>query len=187
MIGAPRAILLGLMAAWSVALPARAQTVVTPLLSANVNTSPGFLDLDDAASRTHIGGGVVVSRLTDGWFGVEGEAVLTPSAFSGGDLVESSRLLTATGSVLVMFPERWRMRLYVSLGAGVGRIKSVDVAELFVVDSTQAMLTAGAGGWIWLSPRAGIRTSIRFLRSVSSVESAPLETWQPSVGVSIRF
>ena len=171
----------------AVATPARAQTIVTPLVSANINTSPGFIDLDDAASDTHIGGGVVVSRLTGGWFGMEGEAMLTPSAFSGGDLVESSRLLTATGSVLAMFPERWRLRLYVSLGAGVGHLKSEDVAKLFVVDSTQALLTAGAGAWLWLSPRAGIRTSIRFLRSVSSVESAPFETWQPSVGVSIRF
>jgi hypothetical protein len=171
----------------AVAAPARAQTVVTPLLSANITTSPGFIDLDDGASRTHAGFGVAVSQLTAGWLGVEGAVMLTPSLFSGGDLVESSRLLTATGSLLVTGPARWRVRPYVSLGIGLAQIESDDVAHLFAVDSSQLAASIGAGAWTWFTPRIGLRTSIDFLRTVHAIESGPLETLQLSAGVSIRF
>lgn len=169
--------------------PAESQVVVTPFVSANVHTSPGFIDLDDAARKVHGGFGVAVSRLTERWIGVEGETTLMPSAFSGHGLVESSRLLTASGGVLVIAPARWRwvVRPYVSFGAGVAQIKSEDVALLFVVDSWHPVASAGIGAWAWLGPRIGIRTAIRFVRSVRTVELDSLETWQPSVGISLRF
>ena len=169
------------------AAPARAQTIVTPLVSANINTTPGFIDLDDAATRTHIGVGMAMSRLTRGWLGVEGEVMLTPSAFSGGDLVETSRLVTATGHVLAMGPSVWRLRPFVAFGVGVAQITSDDVAHLFAVDSSRLVATIGGGAWTWLTPRVGIRAGIGFLRTVREVDSGPFETWRPSGGVSIRF
>lgn len=81
---------------------AQAQIVVTPFVSVNLRTAPGFIDLDDAARDLHGGFGVAVSMVTDGWLGAEGEMALTPSAFSGHDLVTSSRLLTASGGVLAI-------------------------------------------------------------------------------------
>lgn len=168
---------------------ANAQVVVLPFATANIGTTPGFFDLDDAAKDSHRGFGLAVSFLTDGWLGVEGETVFTPSAFSGHDLVESSRLVTASGDVLVTAPARWGwiVRPYVSLGAGVVQIKSVDVAHLFVVDSSHPSATVSVGAWVWLAPRVGIRTSLRFVRSLRIVESDSLETWQPSIGVGLRF
>ena len=186
MRAATHAILLGLMML-AMAAPARAQTVVTPLVSVNMKTSPGFIDLDDGASGTHAGFGVAVSRLTAGWLGVEGAVMLTPSLFSGGDLVESSRLLTATGSLLVTGPARWRVRPYASLGIGLAHLESDDVAHLFAVDSSQLAASIGAGAWTWLTPRVGLRTSVDFLRTVREVESGTFETLQLSAGVSIRF
>jgi hypothetical protein len=183
---APIAVLLGLIV-MSAPTEVRAQTVVTALVSANMNTSPGFIDLDDAAEGTHAGFGVSVSRLTDGWFGVEGEALWTPSAFSGGDLVESSRLVRASASVLVLAPEVWRLRPYAAIGIGIAQIKSEDVAHLFAVDSTQPVATIGIGAWTWLTPSVGIRASLGFARSLGSVEFGPFETWQPAVGVAIKF
>jgi len=180
------AILFGLMML-AVAAPARAQTVVTPLVSANFKTSPGFIDLDDGASRTHAGFGVAVSQLTAGWLGVEGVVMLTPSAFSGGDLVESSRLLTAMGSLLVTGPARWKVRPYASLGIGLAQINSDDVAHLFAVDSSHLAASIGAGAWTWFTPRIGLRTSIDFLRTVREVQSGEFETLQLSAGVAIRF
>jgi len=171
----------------AVAAPARAQTVVTPLVSANFKTSPGFIDLDDGASRTHAGFGVAVSQLTAGWLGVEGVVMLKPSAFSGGDLVESSRLLTAMGSLLVTGPARWKVRPYASLGVGVAQIDSDDVAHLFVVDSSQLAASIGAGAWTWFTPRIGLRTAIDYLRTVREVQSGTFETLQLSAGVAIRF
>ena len=169
------------------AAPARAQTIVTPLVSANIKTTPGFIDLDDAARATHIGAGVSVSRLTRGWLGVDGEVMLTPSAFSGGDLVESSRLVTAMGRMVVIAPTGWGLRPYVSVGIGVAQITSDDVVGIFAVDSAQPMAAIGAGAWKWLTPRVGLRANIDFLRTIRDVESGPFETLRPSAGVSIKF
>ena len=171
------------------AAAAQAQLVVTPFASANVRTTPGFIDLDDAAKDLHGGFGLAVSLLTDGWLGVEGESSLTPSAFSGGDLVTSSRLFTASGGVLATAPARWGwvVRPYVSLGAGIAQINSVDVAHLFVVDSSHPIATASVGAWAWFGPRIGIRTSLRLVRSLRTVETDSFETWQPSVGLAWRF
>jgi hypothetical protein len=166
---------------------AEAQVVVTPYVATNVRTDPGFIDLDDAARRLHGGFGVAVSLVTDRWIGAEVETTFIPSAFSGGDLVESSRLLTASGSVLAVFPARWIVRPYVSAGVGIVQITSEDVARLFVVDAQHPIATVGVGAWAWLGPRIGIRTGIRFVRSLRTVEFGSLETWQPSVGVSLRF
>jgi len=178
-------ILLALMML-AVAAPGQAQTIVTPLMSVNIKTSSGFIDLDEASTQTHVGVGVSVSRLT-GWLGVDGEVMWTPSAFSGGDLVDSSRLVTATGRVLAIMPVRFRLRPYVSFGVGVAQIKSDDVAHLFAVDSSKPMATIGAGAWTWITPRVGIRANIDFLRTIRDVESGPFETWRPSAGVSIKF
>lgn len=166
-----------------------AQVVVTPFASVNAGTSPGFFELDNVAKKVHGGFGVSVSVLTDGWIGVEGETVLTPAAFSGHDLVESSRLLAASGGAVVTVPARWgrRVRPYVSVGAGLAHINSVDVAHLLVVDSSVSVATGSVGAWIWFSQRVGLRASLRFVRSLRTVETESLETWQSSVGVSLRF
>jgi hypothetical protein len=168
---------------------AKAQVVVTPFVSENVGTTPGFFDLDDVANNVHAGFGASVSLLTDGWIGVDGETVFTPSAFSGHDLVQSSRLLTVSGGLLVTTPARWgrRVRRYVSFGAGVANINSADVGRFFVIDSLVPISTASLGAWVWFGPRMGMRGSLRFLRSLRSVESNSLETWQPSIGFSLRF
>ena len=185
----PRSILIALSILLFTASRASAQIVVTPFASVNAATVPGFFDLDDAAKELHGGFGVSVSLLTDGWIGVEGETVFTPSAFSGHDLVESSRLLTASGGAVVTAPARWgrRVRPYGSFGAGVAQIKSVDIGHFFVVDSSVPIATVSVGTWVWFSQRVGLRASLRFLRSLRAVESESLETWQPSVGVSLRF
>ena len=180
------AVLLGLMIL-AAATPMEAQTVVTPLVSANFRTTPGFIDLDEGSSETHAGFGVAVSQLTAGWLGVEGAVMLTPSMFSGGDLVESSRLLTAMGSLLVAGPARWKVRPYASIGVGLAQIFSDDVAHLFVVDSSHLAASIGAGAWTWFTPRIGLRTGIDFLRTVREVDSGTFETLQLSAGVSIRF
>jgi outer membrane protein with beta-barrel domain len=185
----PRLFVIALSLVLSVTSQAAAQIVVTPFASVIAATSPGFFDLDDAAEDLHGGLGVSISFLTGGWIGVEGETVFTPSAFSGHDLVESSQLLTASGGAVVTAPARWarRVRPYVSLGAGVEQINSVDVAHFFVVDSSVPIATGSVGAWTWFSPRVGLRASLRFVRSLRTVESGSLETWQLSVGVSLRF
>jgi hypothetical protein len=179
--------LLALIAVLCGARAGAAQVVITPSLTLNLHTTPGFVDLDDVPSQRHIGFGVAVSRVTRHWLGVEGDVTMTPSAFSGGDLVTSSRLLTASGSVLALVPEHWRLRPYVSVGVGVAAIRSMDVANLFTIDSTHPTGNIGVGTWVWLGPRMGIRVGLDFLRTFDAVELEAFETWQPSVGLALRF
>ena len=168
---------------------ATAQIVVTASATSNVRTSPGFIDLDDAAVRPHSGVGLSLALVTEGWVGVEGEAALTPSAFSRGDLIDSGRLIIASASVLALAPARWNwpIRPFFSIGAGIAEINSVDVAELFVINSTHPVATAGLGAWWWIRPSLGVRTGIRFVRTLNSVDTDSLEMWQPSVGFSVKF
>jgi hypothetical protein len=184
-----RAILISLSILVCWASAATAQVVVTSFASANLGTTPGFFDLDDAATKVHPGFGLSVAFLTVGWIGIEGETVFTPSAFSGRDLVESSRLVTASGGLVVTTPARWRraVRPYVSFGAGVAEIKSADVGRFFVIKSAVPISSASVGTWIWFGQRMGIRGSLRFVRSLRRVESDSLETWQPSIGFSLRL
>src|SRR4051812_7274060 len=183
------AISISLAVLFSCASEATAQVVVTPFASASVGTTPGFFDVDDAAKNVHAGFGLSVALLSDGWIGIEGETVFTPSAFSAHDLVESSRLFTVSGEVLVTAPARWGrlVRPYVSFGAGVAQINSVDVGRFFVMDSSVPISTASVGAWVWLGARIGIRGSLRFVRSLRPVDFGSLETWQPSIGFSLRF
>ena len=106
-----------------------------------------------------------------------------------GEVYESSRLVTASGAGLVTTPARWGriVRPHVSLGAGGAHIDSVDIGRFFVKDSSVPIGTATVGAWVWLGPRTGIRASLRFVRSLRSVETDSLESWQPSIGFSLRF
>jgi hypothetical protein len=128
-----RAVLVSMGMLLSCASAATAQVVVTAAASANVGTTPGFFDIDDAAKNVHPGLGLSLSFLTDGWIGIEGETVFTPSAFSGHDLVESSRLVMASGGLLITAPAHSRrlVRPYISFGAGVAQISSADGRSFF--------------------------------------------------------
>jgi len=181
------AILIGFCLVLGSASPARAQLVATPFVSATMKTDPGFIDLDDEASSAHGGFGITLSLLR-GWFGIEADTSFTPSAFGGGGLVESSRLWTVTGGVLAIAPTPWQsVRPYASFGLGMAQTNSVDIGRIFVIDSSRAVATAWVGTWVWISPRIGIRGGIRFVRSLHTVESGPLETWQPAAGISVKF
>src|SRR5215210_8093581 len=87
--------------------PARADWLLTPFVAAAVRTQTAFLDLDDAARQTHATYGAALTVIGDRLFGVDFETAFTPSAFTGGQLIVSSHVTTALGSVVVALPARW--------------------------------------------------------------------------------
>ena len=171
------------------ARPARADWLLTPFAGATFNTDTVFLDLDGVARRPHIAYGIALTWFPERVFGVNLETSVTPSLFTGHDLVEASRLVTAIGSVMIALPQSVSriVRPYATIGAGLVQVRSTDIASIFPIDSTRPAASAGLGAWLPITARLGARADLRFVRSGSGSSSSRFETWQASVGAAIRF
>ncbi len=166
-----------------------ADWLLTPFAGATVRTATAFLDLDDVAGRPHATFGVALTRVPERVFGMDVEVSGTPSVFTGHDLVQSSRVLTATGSVVIALPRTWSrvVRPYASVGPGLIHVRSADIAGVFPIDSTHAAASVGVGTWVRMTGRLGVRAEARFIRSVSRASSSRFETWRTTAGVAVRF
>ena len=168
---------------------ARADWLLTPFAGAAIRTSTGFFDLDGVVRDWHATYGVALTLFPDGVLGADAGFSWTPSVFTGDDLIESSRVLTAMGSVVIAVPQRWlrMVRPYATIGAGVLQVTSTDIAGIFPVDSTRPAASVGFGAWVPITPSFGARADVRFLRSLSELASSRFETWQTTVGATVRF
>jgi hypothetical protein len=168
---------------------ARADWLLTPFAGAAIRTDTRFLDLDGVAAQPHAMYGVSLTLFPERVWGAEIELAGTPSAFTGHDLVELSRVVTATGSVVIALPKRWSrvVRPYATIGAGLIHVTSTDIAGIFPIDSTRPAGSVGVGAWLPITPRLGARVEARFLRSLSELASRRFETWQTTVGATVRF
>lgn len=184
-----RAVLLVLLVLLASAQPARADWLLTPFAGATFGTDTVFLDLDGVATRPHTAYGIALTLFPEGVFGLNVDASATPSLLTGHDLVESSRMLTAMGSLVIALPKRGshRVRPYATIGAGLVQVRSTDIASIFPIDSTRPAASAGLGAWLPITARLGARADLRFVRSGSGSSSSRFETWQASVGAAIRF
>jgi Outer membrane protein beta-barrel domain len=171
------------------AQPARADWLFTPFAGAAFGTSTGFLDLDGAAGRRHATYGIALTLFPEGVLGVEVGSTWTPSAFTGHDLVESSRLLTGTGSLVIALPSGWSrfVRPYATIGAGVINLTSIDITGIFPIDSTRPAASVGGGAWWPITDRLGVRGDVRLLRTLSDEAANWFETWHATVGATVRF
>ncbi|HEV8348024.1 MAG TPA: hypothetical protein VGQ16_15720 [Vicinamibacterales bacterium] len=168
---------------------AGADWLLIPFIGVSGRTETGFLDLDDVVSNPHPSYGAGVTFLPDGMVGAEAEVSWTPSAFTGHDLIESSRIITATGGMVLTLPKRWspRVRPYVMIGAGLIHVTSTDIAGIFPVDSARGVTCAGAGAWIPISPRLGARASVRYLHGGSADATNRFKMWQAAGGMTVQF
>ena len=185
----PRACVVVVLALLGAARPARADWLVTPSAGATFSTDTVFLDLDGVATRPHLTYGAALTRFPERVFGVDVAATVTPSLFTGHDLVESSRVVTAIGGVVIALPKRLShvVRPYAMIGAGLVHVRSTDIANIFPIDSTRPAASVGLGAWLPIGARLGARADVRFLRSGSGSSPARFETWQTTVGAAIRF
>jgi hypothetical protein len=164
---------LALAAALFLPAPASADWRLAPIIGTTIRTETGFVDLDGTASRRHLVFGVSLVGLSSGLFGLEVEATLVPSVFTGHQLVDSSRVLTAGASLVVASPRTvWRIRPYAVLGAGLVRSTSSDAANLLPISSTQPGFHLGGGVWVPVAKRVALRGDVRFLRTTAGDDSA---------------
>jgi hypothetical protein len=184
-----RACVFVLLALLGGARSAHADWLITPFAGATIRTDTSLLDLDGVAGRPHATYGVALTLFPERVFGADIETSWTPSAFTGHDLVESSRVLSATGSVVLALPKRWSrvVRPYATIGTALIHITSTDIAGIFPIESTRLVGSAGAGIWLPMTARLGARGDVRFMRSGSEPAPSRFETWQTTLGATVRF
>lgn len=164
---------LALAAALVLPAPARADWRLAPIVGTTIHTETGFVDLDGTASGRHLVFGVSVTGLSSGLFGLEVEATVVPSVFTGHQLVDSSRVLTASASLVAAVPRSvWRIRPYAVLGVGLVRSTSSDAANLLPISSTLPGFHLGGGVWVPVAKRVALRGEVRFLRTTTGDDSA---------------
>ena len=153
--------------------PARADWRLAPIVGTTNHTETGFVDLDATASGHHLVFGVSVTGLSSGLFGLELEATVVPSVFTGHQLVDSSRVLTASARLVAAVPRSvWRIRPYAVLGVGLVRSTSSDAANLLPISSTLPAFHLGGGLWVPVAKRVALRGEMRFLRTTTGDDSA---------------
>ena len=174
--------------------PASADWRLAPIVGTTIHTETGFVDLDGTACGRHGVFGVSLTRLSSGLFGLEVEATAVPSVFTGHQLVDSSRVLTAGASLVVAVPRSvWRIRPYAVLGVDLVRSTSSDVANLLPISSTLPGFHLGGGVWVPVAKRVAIRGEARFLRTTTSddsafaVQGAFIEMGRIAGGVAVVF
>jgi opacity protein-like surface antigen len=185
---------LALAAALFLSAPASADWRVAPIIGTTIRTETGFVDLDATASKHHLVFGGSLTGLSSGLFGLEVEATVVPSVFTGHELVDSSRVLTGSASLVVAVPRSvWRIRPYAVLGVGLVRSTSSDTANVLPISSTQPGFHVGGGVWVPVAKRVALRGDVRFLRTTTgddsafAVHGAFIEMGRISGGVAVIF
>jgi len=164
---------LALAAVLCLPAPASADWRLAPIVGTTIRTETGFVDLDGTASRRHLVFGISLVGLSSGLFGLEVEATVVPSVFTGHQLVDSSRVFTGSASLVVASPRTvWRIRPYAVVGADLVRSTSADAANLLPISSTQPGFHLGAGAWVPVAKRVALRGDVRFLRTTTGDDSA---------------
>jgi hypothetical protein len=170
---------------------------VAPFAGATARTRTGFIDLDGAASRRKVTIGAAAGWHGDRWLGIEGDVALLPAFFeSDVGLVQSSRVTTANGNVVISPWRTRRVRPYLTIGAGVAWVHIADVADVFATSAMLPAISGGAGVHVDLRSRFGLRGDVRYVRTgfdeppppTPSLGARFLETWRISAGlvVSVR-
>ena len=174
--------------------PASADWRLAPVVGTTIHTETGFVDLDDMASGRHLVFGVSLTGLSSGLFGLEVEATVVPSVFTGHQLVYSSRVLTASAGLVAAVPRSvWRIRPYAVVGVGLVRSTSSDAANLLPISSTRPGFHLGGGVWVPVAKRVALRGDVRFLRTTTgddgafAVHSAFIEMGRITGGVAVIF
>lgn len=186
--------LLALTMVFGLPAPASADWLLAPIVGTSVRTETGFVDLDGTVPNPHPMFGVSLTGLSSGLFGLEVEAAIVPSVFTGHELVDSSRVVATSAGVVVAVPERrMRIRPYGVVGVGLVRTTSTDAANLLPIASTQPALHLGGGVWVPVARRVAVRADVRFQRTATGDEGAfavhggYIEMGRITAGVAWRF
>lgn len=194
-----------LLAAPAIAL---AEWHITPMIGLTFAGKTTITDLDEGTSKRHPSLSGSVTLLGGGLLGVEGVVALTPGFFQRGDdpvlftpdppetLVDSSRVLTLMGNVVLTAPRRWTeysLRPFVSGGFGLIRVTKQEPGDLLSTSLNLFGYNIGGGAIGFLSQNTGVRFDLRYYSTVRGTDHGPiafgdvhLRYMTASVGLVIR-
>jgi hypothetical protein len=183
-----------------VAVPARADWLVTPFVGTTLAGSTNLLTFGRTAGDKKFTFGASYGWLSDGLLGIEATAAHTPHFFESGSasLVLTSGVSTATGSVIVAVPQAitgYSLRPYLLGGVGLLHLTRRDAIQFETLDSNVLALNLGGGAIGMLSNRTGVRFELRHVRNLSpddsstttSGRSTRISFWTVTAGVVIRY
>jgi hypothetical protein len=210
--GASPACRLGLSLLLLTVLPASspAEWLVVPGVGIAFGGGTNLIDLERAAAtgaKLSFQGSVL--WLGEGWFGplnkgfvvgVEGEVGTVPAFFGDRDLVTSSNVVTARGSLVIAAPlslTGHSLRPYASAGFGLIRATSDDFLNVLAFEENLMGLRFGGGAIGFLTDTVGVRWDVSYLRTLKGLgdpennaigaESRSLHFWRGSMGLVLRF
>lgn len=180
--------------------PARADVFVSPFLGVKFRGATNQLDLDESngvrETKSAVGiSGVVV---TDDGPGLEIDIAHQSRFFEGADdsLVTRSGVTTLSANVMLAAPIAWTresLRPFAVAGLGWMHAASNDQISLNPIKNDYLGLTMGVGAVGFLTDVVGLRFDLRYLKSVSSADTAELtgrvarlSFWRATIGVVFR-
>lgn len=201
-------LVVGISGFWPAA--ARAEIYVIPAVGITFGGGTNLIDLElEAAKGAKLSLSGSVLWLGESWFGalnkgvvvgIEGEVSAVPAFFGDSDLLTSSSLVTAMGSVVVAAPlslTRHSLRPYLSGGFGLIRAKTDDFLNVLAFDENLMGLRLGGGAIGFLSDNVGVRWDLSYIRTLKGLgdpdnnalgsPSRSLRYWRGSMGVVLRF
>jgi hypothetical protein len=107
-----------------------------------------------------------------------------------GQFFSKNDVVSLMGSLLVVSRSD-PVRVYGAAGAGLLRTRLAGGGELFDINSTDFGINVGGGLIVYLGHTVGLRTDVRYFRSLSDVDAGlhlgTLDFWRAVGGVTLRF
>lgn len=164
---------------------ASAEWQITPMIGLTFAGKTTIFDLDQGTGKRHPNLAGSVALLGGGIIGVEGITSLTPGFFESGDetglfvpaapkFVESSRMFTLMGNVVVTVPRRWTeyfLRPFVSGGFGLMRVSKIETAGLLSTNLNLFGYNVGGGAIGFLTRNTGVRFDLRYYGTVRGTDA----------------
>jgi hypothetical protein len=144
-------------------------------------------DLDEGTGKRHPNLAISGALFGEGIVGVEAIATMTPGFFQSGDesglfppgeqnsFVESSRVSSLMGNVVLTVPRRWTeyfLRPFVSGGFGLIRASKLETGEVFSVTANLFGYNIGGGAVGFLTRNTGLRFDLRYYSTVRGTDPA---------------
>jgi hypothetical protein len=192
---------------------ASAEWQFAPFLGYTFKASTTLVDFEQGVTTTHWNFGGTATLLGGGPLGIEALFIHTPGFFERDESDLAAINLPATiteshtsalmGNVVVTIMRRWNrygLRPYLSGGAGLMHVRSLDLQGLVPIRLNLLGMNAGGGGVGMVTDRIGLRFDLRYFRSIQGVDPVELEVpitllgnpvrlryWTTTFGVVIKY
>ena len=174
---------------------ARADWQIKPFVGVKFGGDTTYLvDFDHVAGNAKLTWGVTGAYFGE-VFGIEADLAVVPGYFTGGHLVGTSSLATATGNVVVALPRRWTKYTLRPYFAGGGGVMGVHVSHFALpLTRTLGAFDVGGGATGFFNERIGITWDVRYFRSAGgrdqhaglSLGAEEVSFWRAVVALTIR-